>query len=126
MAATASPRTQPEAHAPQEDDVRVTRGSGNVYRDLLLEDPEEALLQFKLVKALRQAVKARGLKPAQVVEALGLDRATIAELLRGHAGDLPSGEIMALLATLGLDVEVTIRPKGGDEGRVSVLVAREV
>lgn len=70
-------------------DERVTRGSGNVFADLGLPEPEKALAKAKLVHALAQAIEERGTTPGQAAELLGVDQARVSALLRGGQRDSP-------------------------------------
>lgn len=109
-----------------EESVKVTRSSGNVFADLGFANPEEELAKAKLVSALAEVIRNRGLAQTQVAALLGVDQPTVSKLLRGRTGGFTSDRLMRLLNLMDQDVEISIQPKRSDEARVSVSVAHPV
>jgi predicted XRE-type DNA-binding protein len=104
------------------DSEKVTCSSGNVYADLGFANPEEELAKAKLVNALAEVIRDRGLAQTQVAVLLGVDQPTVSKLLRGRTGGFTSDRLMRLLNLLGQDVEISVRPKRSEEARISVSV----
>lgn len=113
-----------EETAVADEAVKVTRSSGNVFADLGFANPEEELAKAKLVNALAEVIRDRGLAQAKVAEVLGVDQPTVSKLLRGRTGGFTSDRLMRLLNLLDQDVDISVRPKRTEEARVSVSVAR--
>ena len=107
-----------------EDEVMVTRSSGNVFADLGFANPEEELAKAKLVNALAAVIEEKGLTQARVADLLGVDQPTVSKLLRGRTGGFTSDRLMRLLNLLGLDVDISIRPKQAQVARVNISLAR--
>jgi phage-related protein/predicted XRE-type DNA-binding protein len=105
---------------------RVTRSSGNVFADLGFDKPAEELAKAKLVSALAKVIRGRQLAQTQVADILGVDQPTVSKLLRGRTGGFTIDRLLRLLAQLGQDVEISVRPKRTEEPqvRVSVVAAR--
>ena len=57
------------------------RGSGNVFADLGVRDPEEALAKAELAHKITVLVRDRGLTQIQAAKLLGISRATLYEKL---------------------------------------------
>jgi len=55
----------------------VTVGSGNVFRDLGLKNPEELLAKAKLATRIVQILEERQLTQAQAAKLLGVNRTTL-------------------------------------------------
>jgi predicted XRE-type DNA-binding protein len=59
-------------------------GSGNVFADLGVADPEEALRKADLARAIGLIIEARGLNQTQAADALGIDQSGLCLLVRGR------------------------------------------
>jgi predicted XRE-type DNA-binding protein len=102
--------------------VRVRRGSGNVFADLGLPNPEQELLKASLTLKIYRIVKDRRLTQAQAGEILGIKQPHVSALMRNRAGNFSVGRLMEFLAALGQDVEITVKPTRKAQGEVSVIM----
>jgi predicted XRE-type DNA-binding protein len=93
----------------QEDDIPVTEGSGNVFADLGVAEPEEELAKAQLASLIRDAIKRRRLTQGQAAELTGLDQPKVSALVNGRLGGFSSGRLMRCLTALGQDVEIVVR-----------------
>ncbi len=107
----------------KEEELKVTRSSGNVFEGLGFDNPEEELAKAKLVSAISAVIKDLKLTQAQVAATLGVDQPAVSKLLRGRTGGFTSDRLIRLLNLLGQDVDISIRPKVAAEARVNVAVA---
>lgn len=92
----------------QKTKPRVTRSSGNVFRDLGF-PPDKAphlLVRSDLTIRIEKELASRGLKHAQAAKLLGISQARISDLLRGRVGVFSAEALIGLLARLGLKVRV--------------------
>ena len=100
--------------------TRITRGSGNVFADLGLPNPEQELLKAQLSLQIYRIVKARKLTQAQAAAVLGIKQPHVSALMRNRAGNFSVGRLMEFLTALGQDVRITVKPTrkagGGDGG----------
>ena len=96
--------------------MTVTKGSGNVFRDLGFskEKSAELILKSSLLQALQETLKERGWKQVEAAARLGIDQATMSKLLAGQIAGFSIERLVNLLSLLGQDVEVTVRnaPRG--------------
>ncbi len=60
-----------------------TRTSGNVFEDLRVDEPAEALAKSELAALIARALRTRGLTQAAAAKLLGIDQPKVSELLRG-------------------------------------------
>lgn len=102
--------------------IRVTKGSGNVFADLGLPNPEQELLKARLTLEIYRIVKERGLTQAQAGELLGIKQPHVSALMRNRAGHFSVGRLMEFLMALGQDVRITVKPTQKAQGEMSVVM----
>ena len=90
-------------------DTAVKRGSGNVFADLGLPDPEGDLLKAELVGRIDDVVRERGITETEAARLLGLSRRDVSRLLRGDFREHSLERLLRGLAALGRDVDIVIR-----------------
>jgi predicted XRE-type DNA-binding protein len=103
--------------------IPVTRGSGNVFADLGLPEPEEELTKAQLAGELRQVIKRRRLTQVEAATLMGIDQPKVSALLNGRLANFSSERLMRLLTALGQDVEIIVKatPRARRRGRIRVL-----
>jgi predicted XRE-type DNA-binding protein len=98
--------------------VGVTTGSGNVFADIALPNPEHELLKAHLTLQIHRIMKERSLANAQARKLLGITAPQAAALMRNRPGDFPVVRLMAFLTALGHDVEIAVKPAGRTRGDI--------
>jgi predicted XRE-type DNA-binding protein len=103
----------------------IKKGSGNVFADLQLPNPEDALAKAKMASRICQIIAERGLTQTAAAKMLGLDQPKISALVRGKLSGFSADRLFRLLNDLGQEVEITIRParQAGRRGGTRVLAA---
>ena len=101
--------------------LRVAKGSGNVFADLGLPNPEQELLKARLTLQIYKIVKERRLTQAQAGELLGIKQPHVSALMRNRSGTFSVERLMDFLTALGQDVEISLKPARGEHGEVSVV-----
>ncbi|GAB4126951.1 MAG: hypothetical protein Fur0036_13750 [Fimbriimonadaceae bacterium] len=117
-------RKSPKLAKPAEksDDLSVYYGSGNVFADLGLENPEELLAKARMASLIHDIIEARELTQAQAAELMGIDQPKVSKIIRGRLSEFSIEWLMARVLALGLDVEIVIHtstPKA-DTGTIRV------
>ena len=102
--------------------TKITRGSGNVFADLGLPNPEQELLKAQLTLQIYRIVTARKLTQAQAGTVLGIKQPHVSALLRNRGGQFSVGRLMEFLTALGQDVTVTVKPTRKEQGEMEVVV----
>lgn len=82
-------------------------GSGNVFADLGLPNPEELQLKATLSIEIEQAIKKKRLTKKQAAVLLGLSKEELAHLLGHGFSDLSLSQLIGYLHCLGRDVELS-------------------
>ena len=101
--------------------VRAEQGSGNIFADLGLPNPEQELLKARLTLQIYKIVKERGLTQAQAGALLGIRQPHVSALMRNRAGNFSVGRLIEFLTALGRDVEISVRPTRKAQGEMSVV-----
>lgn len=100
----------------------VTKGSGNVFRDLGFSEEKSAelILKSSLLQALQETIKERGWKQVEAAAQLGIDQAKVSKLLSGQMAGFSIERLVHFLSLLGQDVEIRVRkaPCGRRRGTV--------
>ena len=90
--------------------TRITRGSGNVYRDLGIANPEEHALKAELVRRIDAALERKGSSQTAAARLLGITQPDVSKMLTGHFRQFSVERLMRFLVALGQDVEIAVRP----------------
>ncbi|MGH7587996.1 MAG: helix-turn-helix domain-containing protein [Gemmatimonadota bacterium] len=101
----------------------VAPGSGNVFVDLEIREPEEALAKARLAAKISSIITHRHLTQAEAAEILGIDQPKVSALMRGRLEGFSTERILRFLNALGRDVEIVIKKRGpaASPGRVRVI-----
>jgi predicted XRE-type DNA-binding protein len=110
--------------------MRLTRkreivvGSGNVFRDLRLKDPEELLARATLAAWIVQILEERRVSQTQAAKLLGVDQPKLSLIYRGRLDDFSVERLMRFLTALHRDIRIVVgeKPRRG-RGRVIVEAA---
>ena len=103
----------------------VEMGSGNVFVDLGLPDPDERKLRVQLAIRLNDLLQAEGLTQAMAAKRLGMAQPHVSELKNYKLGRFSSERLLHCITLLNRDVEIFIRPRaaGADKaGAGAVMV----
>jgi predicted XRE-type DNA-binding protein len=88
----------------------VEESSGNVFADLGLANPEDALAKAQLVIEIAKIIKKRKLTQTRVAKILKIAQPKVSLLLRGYLKSFSLERLLRFLNALGQDVHITITP----------------
>jgi len=97
--------------------VPIETGSGNVFADLGLPNPETRLLKAKLMLSINDEIGRRGLTQEQAAALVGLAQPDLSRIARGRGAGFSADRLIDVLRRLGRDVEIVIsaaRPEFGE------------
>ena len=96
-----------------QDKVKLTRSSGNVFRDLGFSGDEAEYLKVRaeLMAHLQKVITARGLKQAAAAELLGVTQPRVSDLMRGRIDLFSIDTLIDMLARLGIRVKLVLHPR---------------
>jgi predicted XRE-type DNA-binding protein len=104
-------------------DIIYKEGSGNVFADIGVRDPEGSLVRAKLAKQIAELIRRKRLRQNQVADILGVDQSKVSKLVRGRIAGFTSDRLLRYLNALGCDVHIEIRPSRTVQRRGKVVVA---
>jgi predicted XRE-type DNA-binding protein len=106
----------------------MTKGSGDIFRELGFSEERSAELIFKssLLQALQDTIRSHAWKQMEAAARLGIDQAKVSKLLSGQMAGFSVERLVHFLSLLGQDVEVTVRQalRGQRYGTVRSKVSR--
>lgn len=93
--------------------VKLTRSSGNVFRDLGFSGDEAEYLKVRaeLMVNLQKVIAARGLKQADAAALLGVAQPRVSDLMRGRLDLFSIDTLIDMLARLGIRARVVLSPR---------------
>jgi len=94
---------------------KITRGSGNVFKDIRASDPERTLIRAKIMSFIAGIIKDRGLTQAQAGQVLKLTQPKVSNLINGKLSMFSLEHLFQLLNALEQDVEIIVKPKSPRE-----------
>lgn len=102
---------------------RVEEGSGNVFADIGLPNPEERLAKAELAIRIAETIRARRLTQTRAAHILKVDQPKISRLLRGQLSGFSTERLMHFLTLLGRDIEITVKraPRSGRQGHLRIV-----
>jgi predicted XRE-type DNA-binding protein len=100
------------------DDI-VIKSSGNVFADIGVHNPEEALAKAKLMRLIAKAIEADGLTQTDAAQRLGVAQSDVSNIVRGRGRTYSMDRLFEILHRLG--VKITIEAAiGTTKARISV------
>lgn len=105
-------------------DETVTRGSGNVFADIGLDQPEEILAKARIVETIADLLGREKMSQQEAGKLVRLTQPQISRLMRGDTREFSYERLMRVLTALGQDVEITIR-KTRDRNNSGHVLVRE-
>jgi predicted XRE-type DNA-binding protein len=92
----------------QKTKLRVTRSTGNVFRDLGFppDKAEHLLVRADLMIRLEKELGSRGLRQAQAAKLLGITQPRVSDLVRGRVKLFSADALIDMLARLGIKVRL--------------------
>lgn len=106
-------------------EIKLEKGSGNVFADIGLPDAEDRLAKAELALRISEAIRARKLTQAGAAALFKIDQPKVSRLLRGQLSGFSTERLMHFLTLLGRDVEIIVKPapRSRRHGHVRVVVA---
>ena len=105
---------------PKRDYVEST---GNVFADLGLPEPDEALAKAELAQKIVAIIHERRLTQTDTAVILGIDQPKVSTLMRGRLSGFSIERLLRFLLLLGRDVEINVRTRPRSRSQSRLLVA---
>jgi predicted XRE-type DNA-binding protein len=105
--------------------ITFENGSENVFADIGVREPEDALLRAKLVMQIGAVIAQKRLSQTEIAAMLGVDQPKVSKLVRGRISGFTSDRLLRFLTALGCDVKIEVKrkPRSKSRGRLTVAAA---
>ena len=100
--------------------IKYKESSGNVFRDLDLENPEELLAKAEAVRQIGKIIKKKRLTQTEVSAILKIPQPKVSALLRGRLHSFSLERLFRFLNDLGRDVYIIFSPEMHERGYTHV------
>src|SRR5215467_132008 len=90
--------------------VLVEKGSGNVFADIGVPNPEEALAKAEIARQINRCLADRGLNQAQAGAILGIPQPRVSDLACGRLSKFSLEKLLDFAKRAGHHVEIRIKP----------------
>lgn len=106
--------------------IPLTKSTGNVFSDLRVDAPEEALAKAELARTISTIIAAQRLTQTEAARRLGVDQPKVSSLIRGRLDGFTIDRLLRFLRALDRDIEIVVKPKsrGHTTGRVDVVAVQ--
>ena len=88
---------------------RVTKSSGNVFADIGVRNPDEALVKAKLARVIARTIEAKQMTQSEAANLLGIDQPKVSNLVRGKLSGFSIDRLFRFLTLLGSDIEILVK-----------------
>lgn len=90
--------------------IECEQSSGNVFADVGMANPEEALAKAEIARRVNKLIVERGLTQAEAGGILGVDQSRVSALSNGRLSLFSLERMMQFASRLGNEVEIVIKP----------------
>jgi predicted XRE-type DNA-binding protein len=90
--------------------IKITRSSGNVFKDLGFQAAEAAhlLIRSELMIQLQKIIEARGMKQAQAAKLFHVTQPRVSALMKGRIDLFSVDTLIDMLACVGFRVKIAL------------------
>lgn len=98
--------------------AEVEAGSGNIFSDIGVKNPEEALMKAQIAMVVGGLIGELEMTQAEAAVRLGIDQPKVSMLLSGRLRDFSVERLFRFVMALEQDIRIVISPhrKKGEEG----------
>jgi predicted XRE-type DNA-binding protein len=104
----------------RKNDTSITEGSGNVFADIDVPEPEQALAKAKLAAKIAAAIEEEELTQTEAAERLGTDQAKVSAIVRGRLDQFSVERLLQYAQMIGYDVEIRFSRRHTGAGRLRI------
>ena len=91
--------------------IEIEEGSGNIFKDLEIPNPEEYLAKTRLALIIKGIIAESELKHQDAAKILDLSKSKLSMLLEGLLDDFSIDHLISLIKKLDCEVEIVVRGK---------------
>jgi len=100
---------------------KISKGSGNVFADLGMENPEEWQGKARLAAEIMSAIEQNGWTQTEAADYLGIKQVEVSNIKRGRFDRFTMDRLMQYLMKLERDVQILVKSRSDHrKGRLAV------
>ena len=107
------------------DKIDYEVGSGNVFADLGLPNPEERLLKARLASAIYDIIEERGWTQKHTAKVLGVSQPDVSKMTNGILKDFSVERLLNFLGKLDQRVTITLQDEKDTLPPKEIVIAAE-
>ena len=93
----------------KEEQPKYEVSSGNVFKDLGLDQPEELLAKARLLNEVSNLIKSSGVPQKKIAERLGISQPKVSMLVGGRLSAFSTETLLRYLYILGCEVQIHVK-----------------
>jgi predicted XRE-type DNA-binding protein len=93
-------------------ETAIRRGTANVFADLGFPDADTHFLKAQLMSRVQDTLEGRKLNQTEAAQVMGVSQPDVSRMLKGQFRDVSVERLMRMLARLGCEVDIVIKPQG--------------
>ena len=100
----------------------ITKSSGNIFADIGIKNPEEALAKAKLAREIYLIIKQKKINQTEAADLLMTTQPKISNIIRGKLSSFSIEKLFHYLLLLGNDIEINIKTHNNNDCSPSIIV----
>ena len=101
--------------------AEFVKGSGNVFADMGLPNPEERQFKSELAVVIEMVIENLGITQAEAAAKMRMSQSDVSNIVRGRLKGYTVDRLLHALVSLGQDINLSIQPKRQDApARISI------
>jgi len=89
--------------------IQFERSTGNVFADIGIANPEQALAKAEIARQVNRAIQDRRLSQSEAASILGIDQPRVSALSKGRLSVFSLEKMMDFASRMGNEVEISIK-----------------
>ena len=107
------------------DNTTITRGSGNVFADLGVENPEDYQVKARLASLIYDQIEEKGWTQKHTAEVLNITQPDVSNICRGLLDHFSAQRLMNFLAQLNNRVVISVQSEQKDLPPEEIVIAAQ-
>ena len=106
-----------------EKKIEIEKGSGNVFKDLEVPNPEEYLAKARLALIINDIITKIGITRHKAAEMLDLSKSEFSALQDGLLDDFSIQHLFSLIRKLDCDIEIVVRGRPANKPAAEINIS---
>ena len=103
--------------------IEIEKGSGNVFKDLEVPNPEEYLAKTRLALIINGIITKSGITKHKAAKMLDLSKSEFSALQDGLLDDFSIQQLFSLIRKLDCDIEIVVRGRPANKPAAEINIS---